>query len=174
MRDQKARAAGRPRDAALERERANIRARRQGFASAADRQKRARQRAADLSVSRAEGLSKWGITHGQFERMRAANRKYSREYVGKATAVNTYDISVDRDRANFSDKRVGYIVSFFRANVDKKTNYWSLYDRKTNRRKERFGFPVTNHWQYLYLVEYGGFLSANAFESRYGINLIGA
>lgn len=166
-RDYRAKQLGRPRDYALERERADIRARGEGFTSARERQTYNRQRRQELSVSKAEALKRFGVTESQFNRMRTANRKY--KYEGVYSAANTYDLSIDKDLKNWSDRRVGYIVSFNRAVVDKKSNYWSLFDKKTKRRKQEFGFPKTNNWQYQYLVKYGKLMSQNEFESRYGM-----
>lgn len=165
-RDFRAAELGRPRDTQLERERADIRARRQGFRSARDRQEKNRRRAAALAVPAEVTLAKYGLTRSQFDRMRSANRKYN--FDGAYSAANTYDLDVDRDLKNFSDERVGYIVSFYHAVVDKKTNYWSLYDKKTKRRKQEYGFPMTNVWQRKYLVDYAHIMSIDEFEARYG------
>lgn len=165
-RDYRAKELGRPRDTALERERSDIRARAQGFASARDRQRKNRMRAAALAVPPSETLAKYGLTMNQFNRMRSANRRY--QFHGAYSAANTYDLSIDKDLKNFSDERVGYIVSFYHAVVDKKTNYWSLYDKKTKRRRQEFGFPVSNEWQRKYLVDYARIMSVNEYEARYG------
>lgn len=165
-RDFRAAELGRPRDTALERERADIRARSQGYRSARDRQEKNRARRAALSRSKSEALAAWGISATQFDRMRSANRKY--EYHGAYSAANSYDLDIDRDLKNFSDERVGYIVSFYHAVVDKRSNYWSLYDKKTKRRKQQFGFPMSNEWQRKYLVDYAKIMSQNEYEARYG------
>lgn len=165
-RDYRAKELGRPRDYQEERFRADLRARRQGYASARDRQLKNRKRREDLARPKSEALSAWGITESQFNRMRAANRKY--QFDGAYSAANTYDLTIDKDLKNFSDERVGYIVSFYHAVVDKKTNYWSLYDKKTKRRRQEYGYPVTNVWQRRYLVDYAKLMSPSEFEARYG------
>lgn len=165
-RDYRAKELGRPRDTALERERSDIRARAQGFTSARDRQIKNRMRRAALSVSPSETLAKYGLTMTQFNRMRSANRKY--QYHGAYSAANTYDLVMDKDLKNFSDERVGYIVSFYHAVVDKKTNYWSLFDKKTKQRRKEFGMPVSNEWQRKYLVDYAKLMSVSEYEARYG------
>jgi len=166
-RDARAKELGRPRDNAAERERSDIRARAQGYRSASDRQAQNRARRAALSVQKTDAFAKWGITETGFNRMRSANRKYDGTGA-QYTAANTYDLAIDKDLKNYSDARVGYIVSFYHAVVDKKTNYWSLFDKKTERRRVKFGFPETNNWQRMYLVEYGGLMSPTNFETRYG------
>lgn len=165
-RDFRAAELGRPRDYQEERFRADLRARRQGFQSAKDRQEKNRKRAAALARPKSEALAAWGISEYQFNRMRKANRDY--QYHGAYSAANTYDLTIDKDLKNFSDERVGYIISFFHAVVDKKTNYWSLYDKKTKRRRQEYGYPVTNVWQRRYLVDYAHIMSPSEFESRYG------
>ncbi len=165
-RDYRARELGRPRDTALERERADIRARSQGFRSARDRQEKARARKLALSRSKGDALAAWGVSESQFNRMRKANRDYQHD--GAYSAANTYDLDIDRDTKNFSDERVGYIITFNKAVVDKRTNYWSLYDKKTKRRKQVYGFPMSNEWQRKYLVDFAKIMSQNEYEARYG------
>lgn len=145
-----------------------------------------------------EALRKFGVTRTEFERMRQANIPYAipqfthrtspslekRKRLNFATFVNTYD--QDRDIPNdWSDQRVGYVVSFYRAIVDPRTNYQTLIDKDGQRIKHKDGTYKSNKWQAAYmghyrdqapferyttneLVKYANQKELDEFETRYG------
>lgn len=142
-------------------------------------------------------LARFGVTERQFEGMRIANlehtqidsrlerysakSKQARKALGEAISVNWYDAS--RDIPNdWSEERVGYVTSFYRAIVDPNTNYSSLLDKDGQRIVYKNGKYKTNKYQAQYmgkyrnarraqngqLVQYTGNLSISEFETRYG------
>jgi len=126
-------------------------------------------------------LSKFGVTEREFEAMRIRNRDYAeprfdkwhtedkakRKRIGQAIAINTYNESKDIPN-DWSEERVGYVTSFYRAIVDPRTNYESLLDSEGRRRRTRKGKPATNKWQAALLVKYSGIMELDEFEVRYG------
>lgn len=150
-----------------------------------------------------DALASWGITEREFRMMLTRNAEYSfPDILGKkpkskvsktrmhqAISANSYDMDFGNNNADWSDARIGYVVTFFHAVVDPRTNYDSLLDERGQRRFRRSGgksFPVTNKWQQLYLTKYGrsvssrsgmraaylehaGIMSVDEFESRYGV-----
>lgn len=129
-------------------------------------------------------LAKFGVSEREFEAMRIRNRDYAeprfdkwhtdnkakRKRLAQATAINTYNETLD-DPNNWSEERVGYVVSFYRAIVDPRYNYSSLLN-KDGTRKTRKGKPLTNQWQANLLVKYSGIMEIDEFESRYGAQLV--
>lgn len=125
-------------------------------------------------------LAKFGVSARQFEAMRIRNMDYvepqfdkwhtddkaKKRRLGLATAINTYNQDIDIDN-DWSEERVGYVVSFYRAIVDPQTNYDSLLNPDGSR-KIRNGKPVTNRWQANLLVKYSGLMDLDEFEVRYG------
>lgn len=134
-------------------------------------------------VLRAAALTRHGITVEVFDAMRRRNVAHTPEGTGKdgrpgsqlARQIQTYRMDVDEDDHNWSDARVGYIVSFFWAVSSPATNYWSL----SLREREAYSFlpepklvdPKVRKWtekEYVYLVRYGGFMDVEEFDNRYG------
>jgi len=142
-------------------------------------------------------LAKFGVSERQFEGMRIANlehapfefekfkpkSKKAKRALSQAAMLNYYDDK--RDIPNdWSEDRVGYVVSFFRAIVDPRTNYDSLLDKDGNRIILKNGKRKSNKWQKLYLTQYaegvrrrndeyvyyGNFLDPDEYDERYGEN----
>lgn len=175
-------AAGKQRDYALEQERREIRSRGRGFTGLAEQRK---YRAAGLPEEpkaieawrRTNVLAKFGLTKREFDRIRTENRNfvnwYGRQHYND---INTYNMGFDQEIHNWTEERVGYIVSFHGAIVNPATNYDSLVTKKkgkdgkwSNTRKlTRNGKPLTNAEQFFYLVKYTGLMTVNEFEQRYG------
>lgn len=173
---------GRTRDYAYERERAEQRAQHEGYFNAAQRRRLRKQSAEPKALEllrRAEVLNYFGISYSAFERIRRANRQWSKQYAQlQWTAINTYDIDRDRDVHNWSEQRVGYILSFHSAIVNPKTNHDSLYLAPKGTPRDAHGRPldrtgkrITNESQYFYLVKYTSLMQVNEFEARYGTNV---
>lgn len=127
---------------------------------------------------KSQTLKYFGITEARFNAMRKANRAWAKEYpMLQWTEINTYNMTKDpaspkwafsdANVNNWSIRRVGYIVSFYGAVVDPKTNYDSL-TTKDGKRIYVDGRPKTNAEQFRYLVEYTGIMQIDEFESRYG------
>lgn len=149
-------------------------------------------------------LQSWGITDAEFRMMLTRNQEYSipdsilakhpkkrtsKERLHQAISANSYDWEFGNNNADWSDSRIGYVVTFFHAVVDPRTNYDSLLDAEGKRRFKKVGKkerPVSNKWQQLYLTKYGrsvtsrsgmraaylehaGIMSVDEFERRYGM-----
>lgn len=133
----------------------------------------------DLRVwQKAQTLKYFDVSESQFNKIRAANRKWAKEYpMLQWTEINTYNqtrdpaspkwATSDANVKNWSIRRVGYILSFYGAIVNPKTNYDSLTE-KDGKRIYVNGRPKTNAEQFRYLVEYTGIMQIDEFESRYG------
>lgn len=134
-------------------------------------------------VQRLAILAKWGITTDVFNAMRRRNLAHTPEGSGRdgrpgsqgARQIQTYRVDIDEDDHNWSDARVGYIVSFFWAVSSPATNYFSL--PRTEREQYYFlpepklvpsGIRKWTDREYVYLVRYGGFMDIEEFDSRYG------
>lgn len=149
-------------------------------------------------------LAGWGITAREFQMMRTRNLEYlfpesvlsrnpkhktSKLRQHQAISANSYDWEFGENDNDWSDDRIGYVVTFFHAIVDPRTNYGSLLDSDGKRRFKKVGrkeYPVSNKWQRLYLTKYGrsvetrsgmraaylkhaGIMSVDEFERRYGL-----
>lgn len=103
----------RKRDYALEWERRKIRAQGAGFSS--PREKTA-QRKSGKSLEewqRDKALAKRGISQVEFQRIRRQNKSWAKEHNNKRlAAINKYNVKADAAIHDWSDDRVGYIVSF--------------------------------------------------------------
>lgn len=179
LREQK----GLPRDYGLEKERAEIRARARGYSSVREQREYRRtgkpEDKRNLELwRRTKVLTKFGLTKPQFDRIRKENREfvtwYGRQHYND---INTYHMEIDLDIHDWSEDRVGYIVSYHGAIVNPATNYNSLTVRGKNKegkdyqqraRNPRTGKPITNPEQFYYLTKYTGLFTVNEFEQRYG------
>ena len=114
-------------------------------------------------------LEHFGISESRFNKIRRENKLWANEYgMLQWSAINTYNVDVDRDVHNWSEQRVGYIIYFNKAIVNEKTNYQSLVDERGHRIIEN-GKPKTNAEQFYYLVMYTDLMRVDEFEARYGI-----
>lgn len=175
---------------AEERARAELRAREEGFLSVADRRKwraysKEHPRASRAAWEKRRILEYFGITEKRFNEIRRENRQYSDHYGAlHFTAIYEYDEDIDADVNNWSEQRVGYIISFHAAVVDPKTNYdslpreWRRGYRKlgikghAERKTDDHGKLITNTSQFFYLVKYARIMSIDEFEARYGRSAI--
>jgi len=144
-----------------------------------------RQEVMDVDTFRARDqmLRKFGVTIAEFNRMRAANLKHARpkfenwnpkgsaadkrrkaKALAAALRLNEYDVDVDLDIDNWSEKRVGYITSFYRAIVNPQHNYtaWKSGTGSAAQRRR------TNRYQADLLVKYAEIMGIDEFERRYG------
>ncbi len=144
-------------------------------------------------------LAEYGVTPREFEAMRIANLEYgpqtrlydkkakhreTQHWLTMAQRINEYDQDLDVP-GDWSDARVGYVVSFYKAIVDPRTNYSSLPDVEGNREYKsgaKKGKRRTNRWQKLYLTRFAstirdkrngkirehGVMDMHDFEVRYG------
>lgn len=130
------------------------------------------------SWQKEQTLKYFDITESKLNKIRAANRKWAKEYpMLQWSEINTYNMTKDKgspkwafsdaNTNNWSIRRIGYILSFHGAIVDPSTNYDSLIDEKGKRLYVN-GKPKTNVQQFRYLVEYTGIMEIDEFESRYG------
>lgn len=153
------------------------------------RQRAARQRPyVPAIVGRTAILAKWGVTLSQFNRYRRENLAHTPEGIRKdgqpgsalARAIQTYRFDVGEDSRNWSDARVGYVITYHEAVVNPKTNFFSA-DSVLYRNREVDVFYDPEHppavprsvygWtekQFLYLVRYGGLESVEDFDRGYG------
>lgn len=113
-------------------------------------------------------LTRFGITEGRFNEMRRANRRHQPEGGAKASKIQHYNLGLDRKTKDWSDGRVGYIISFYYAVANPNTNFYSI---SPSRRHMYEGTARLAKWrerQARYLVQYGGILDVDVFDSRYG------
>jgi len=181
----KERAGGRVRDYELERERARIRARGAGFSSVREKAAFRRENTGlgRVEWQQARTLARFGITKAGFDKVRRANRKWSNTFaLEQWTAINTYDKFLDAELTNWTEQRVGYVLSFYAAIVNPRTNLDSLYKMGRNVVRDENGRPVfkedgklkrfSNKSQFYYLVKYTGLMQVDEFEARYGRQIV--
>lgn len=165
-----------------------------GFSSPYAETKQRAQRGVLVGPATAEraALSKWGVSRRQFEAMRIANLEYGypserltkkrsrnqsvKRRLNEAIILNSYDASRDVE-GDWSDDRIGYVITFNKAIVDPRTNYASLFD-ENGLRKMRGGRPLSNRWQKAFMTQYADkatgkgrrrkYMEVDEFESRYG------
>jgi hypothetical protein len=165
------------RDYALERERSDIRANAEGFRNRKERAQYRREAASQPTLNKEQWqkqktLSYFGISERRFNAIRRENKLWAREYpMLQWTAINTYNIDIDMDTHNWSEQRVGYILSFFAAVVNPKTNYDSL-TKGRKRIYDKNGKKRSNKSQFYYLVKYTNLMQVDEFESRYGKQIV--
>jgi hypothetical protein len=161
---------GTKRDYAVERENAERRARGRGFLNAKEQREYKKTGGTNPAKwQKARTLAYFGISESTLNRYRRLNRNWSNEYAMlQNTAINTYDRTRDADVHNWSPDRVGYILSFYGAIVNPKTNYDSLKDNPKWYPKSAIGRKIMTDTQYRYLVQYTNLFSVNEFEARYG------
>lgn len=162
--------------------RANIRAKSEGFRNAKERREylKTPRRNRD-KFQRDAILDYFGISLGRFNQIRRENRHWFDEYgMLQHSEINVYNMEIDEAVDDWSERRVGYIISFHAAVVNPRTNYdslqrtWVRGNKKTGnkgysqRRTDDHGKIVTNASQYFYLVKYAQLMSVDYFESRYG------
>jgi hypothetical protein len=174
------------RDYAAEYRRRHERAKQQGFSGYAEqrRYRRAvvRQEVLDPVTfhERDAMLKRFGVTLAQFNNMRAANLKHVRpkfenwnpkfdkkrkaQALAAAIRLNEYNVDIDLEIDNWSERRVGYITSFYRAIVDPRYNYtaWKAGTGSAADRRRR------NRYQADLLVKYAEIMDIDEFERRYG------
>lgn len=179
----------RRRDFSSEYRRRQERAQREGFSSYWE-QRQFRSQLSRLEVTDRAGftakrdmLRRFNVTAAEFERMRRANQDYDRPHfenwrprgdakrrakrqkaISDALRLNQYNVDIDLDIDNWSEQRVGYITSFYRAIVDPRYNY-AAWKSKTGTRRQR---ELTNRYQADLLVKYAGIMGITEFERRYG------
>lgn len=162
--------------------RAKQRARAAGFTSPSQQQRiMSRVRVDPLFLKRWR-LSKHNVSEALFEQMRRDNLAHTPEGYRKdgmpltalAKQIQAYNTEVDAEEDNFSDERIGYIVSYYWAVANPKTNYFAVGNKWT---QSQLMDPKAVSWrerQYNYLVRYGGLstqgeiMNAEDFEERYG------
>lgn len=173
--------------AEYDRERRNQKAQAQGFTSDKSRrkyQRRVRGRSFEFETERFERLSfqseerkklkstvlrEWGLTEAQFNDIRRENRQWSAMNNGTRWAsIQLYDSFLDGREDDWSEQRVGYILSYHAAMVNNRTNYDSLKDNKDWYKNGTLARKVGNASQYFYLVKYAKVMSVDEFEARYG------
>lgn len=171
--DARRKARGTPRDYAYERMRAEQIARGKGFESAADRRRFAREAKAKPGLTQGSWqkertLAQFGITEAKLNRIRAANRRWNAAEAD-AREMTQYKTDLDADKDNFTPYRVGYILTYYAANVDPNTNYRDSgkYFDKKGRRKFQYGYRYMDRVQYDLLVTYGD-LDESAWRAHYG------
>ncbi len=164
---------GQSRDYGYERMRAEQNARGRGFSGATEERRFKRAVKADPSLTqgawqKASSLAAMGVTESQFQRMRTANKKWNEEH-SDFRSITQYNKDLDKDLNNWTPFRVGYIVTYYRANVDPKTNYSDSgkYFDKKGKRKYEYGYRYMDRLQYDLMVTYGD-LSDTAWKSHYG------
>lgn len=171
--------ASKPRDNRAEYAQAKRLAAAQGFRNPKERRvaKTLGLQGAELETwQRTRTLAYFGISLSRFNEIRRENKAYA--YEGTAwTKLNTYDLARDREVHNWSEYRVGYIISFHSAIVNPRTNWDSLpksigADGKVIRAVDRYGNRITNSSQFYYLVKYSELMQIDEFEARYGRSAI--
>lgn len=165
-------ARGTQRDYGYERMRAEQIARGLGFQSAADRRRFTREsKATGLSQGqwqKERTLAQFGITEAKLNRIRAANRRWNAAEADNRE-MTQYKTDLDADKDNFTPYRIGYILTYYAANVDPKTNYRDSgkYFTKKGQRKFEYGYRYMDRIQYDLLVTYGD-LDESAWRAHYG------
>jgi len=164
------------RDYAFERLRADQLAYGRGFENAAAERRFKRELKSNPTLDKnewqkARTLAMFGITESQFNRMRTANKKWN-DTEADYRDVTKYKKELDKQVHNWTPYRVGYIVTYYRANVDPKTNYrdsgkYFTKGKKTSHRKWEYGYRVMDQLQYDLMVTYGD-LSDSAWRAHYG------
>lgn len=162
-------ARGKQRDYQLERENANRRANARGFRNASEQRKFNKLTGVDrITWQKERTLQFFGISESTFNKIRRANRNWAKEYaLLQYTALNTYRTEIDGATKDWSEDRVGYVIAFYNAVVNPKTNYDTLVDKKGRRIMTKEGKPLVNRAHYEYLVKYAN-MSVSEYEARYG------
>lgn len=170
--------------------RSKERALKEGFKNVRERASYNRQFGSPYGIAaRTVALAAHGVTLTEFNRMRRENLAHTPEgtrHDGRprtdtlAAAIQQYRVDVGEDARNWSDARVGYVVSYNRAVVNPETNFYAPegIERLKNPAETFYDpdhpkpVPVkVRRWtetQFLYLVRYGGFESIEEFDDRYG------
>lgn len=178
--------------AAYDRERREQKAQSQGFTSAAARkryQSRVRGRTFEGETERFERMSfqseerrklkavqlrRFGLSEAEFNTVRRENAAWSAANAGTRWAsIQLYDEFIDGRENDWSDQRVGYILAYHAAMVNRKTNYEALPDNKNFYKngpmgRKRAPRNQAGASQFYYLVKYGKKMSIDEFEARYG------
>lgn len=114
-------------------------------------------------------LQSWGLDEKAFDKIRSENRKWSAANAGTRWAsIQLYDEFVDSRESDYSDDRIGYVLAYHAAMVNKRKNYDSLKDNPKFYRNGPQGRKIGNASQYFYLVKYAKVMSVDEFEARYG------
>ncbi len=119
-------------------------------------------------------LRRYGISAKRFDEIRAENRKWSAANNGtRWAAIQLYDEFIDDRENDWSDDRIGYILSYHAAMVNKATNYESLPNNPKHYKNGPIGRKKMEKnrkgaSQFFYLVKYAKVLSVDEFEARYG------
>jgi hypothetical protein len=113
-------------------------------------------------------LTRFGISETEFNRMRRANRQHTPEGGAKASKIQHYNLGLDRKTKDWSIGRVGYIISFYYAVANQDTNFYSISPSRRHMYEGTARLAKWREWQARYLVQYGGILDEDVFDSRYG------
>lgn len=186
VRDYRARQAGRPRDFTREYQRAKEIAQDLGFRNIDERRefnraKRAGKKVESGPFQKRKILKYFGVSEARFEQIRKENQAFHQEWgMLNQPSIYIYDEGRDFDTDNWTEDRVGYILSYNSAVVNYKTNFFS--DRPSKRIKENGvsksvtvfkrnskGVTITKENQWWYLVKYAKIMSVSEFDSRYGM-----
>lgn len=114
-------------------------------------------------------LKKFGVTEEQFDKVRRENARWSATNAGtRWTAIQLYDEFIDSRDNDWSDQRIGYVLAYHAAMVNKRTNYDALKDNPNFYKNGPQARKRGNAAQYYYLVKYAKVMSVDEFEARYG------
>lgn len=135
-------------------------------------------------------LKHYKITEAEFNRRLKASRGWltkqlnsrkddaAREALGRAAAYNIFDTRLaNRPRGDtewaleWSPQRVGYVLAYYAAVVNPRTNYQNALGGrkgKAKRPKGPGGFGKMNAQQFYYLTKYTNLMSVNEYEVSYG------
>jgi hypothetical protein len=172
----------------------NANAQREGFLSAYQRALFRRTHpgasvAEQKAWQKARILAHYKITEAEFQRRLRASRRWlgdqlasrknedARNALARASAYSMFDTRIANKPRGDSDwlmewspQRVGYVLAYYAAVVDPKTNYQQgLGGRKGKKRPvTRDGYRKMNAEQYYYLTKYTNLMTVNEYEATYG------
>lgn len=168
QRDYRAKAVGKPRNTAAERQRRDTLAQSRGYESSN------RERAVK------NALKKWDVDYGQFNAWHRENRKHWGEVQrgNLAKKFPTYLHRYEPPKNASAPEWVGYIVSYYHAIVDPEHNWdskrdsngrWRLTEAMVPGDSVPHIVPESDIWWYRHFVQYSNKRQANYYETRYGI-----
>lgn len=174
-RNKSERARGIRRDYWAESHQRELKAQREGFRNAYDAQK---ARKLGLTGKAAEQwamtrtLADFGVSKSTFDKVRRENRQWAKESAFlHSPTINHYMADVDSDIHNWSERRVGYILSYHAAIVNPRSNYDSLAENPDYKGPESgVSRKLGNKEQFFYLVKYANLMQVDEYEARYGLN----
>lgn len=113
-------------------------------------------------------LTRFGVTEDRFNEMRRANRRHQPEGSPKAKGIQKYNLGLDRKAKDWSDGRVGYIISYYYAVTNPDTNFWSISPQRRHMYEGTARLAKWRERQARYLVQYAGIYDIDVFDGRYG------